>query len=161
MITEVIISFVLKAIDNALGTFKTIYLQKERYVLGAIFNSFATFFYLMAIVQVAKSNNIYSIIAMCVATFIGTYLPGLFIKKSERDKLYIFDITADDFSTGKTFADVIRSKNIAIKTTVSYDTEMNKVLSCKVYCSTKKESKTVNKLIPEKFKYHVYVPLSE
>lgn len=152
-------AFMLKLFDNALSTIKTIYLQKEKYVLGSIFNALSTFFYLIAVVQIAKSNDISSIIAMCVATFLGTLLPGIMIKKSERDKLYIYDVTAISFDEGKSFADEVRDTNIAIKTYVSYDDELNKVLSCKIYCTTKNESSVIDKLIPTDFKYHVYVPV--
>lgn len=156
-----LIAFVLKILDNGLSTAKTIYINKERYALGALLSSFSTFFYLVAIVQLTKDNSLKSIIAMCVATYVGTYLPGLLIKKSERDKLWIFDITANSFDEGKEFADKIREHNIAIKSYSSYDSDMNKVLSCKIYCSTKTESRIVNKFIPNKFKYNVYVPLED
>lgn len=156
----ILMAFILKLIDNALSTAKTIYLHKERYVLGATLNSASTFFYLVAIVQVAKSNDMFSIIAMCIATFIGTLLPGLIMKKSERDKLFIYDITTDDLDRGKSFADLIRENNIAITTHVSYDSEMDKVLSCKVYCPTKIESRLVDDLLePTGFKYNKYIPL--
>lgn len=158
---EPIIAFILKILDNGLSTAKTIYINKEKYFLGALLNAFSAFFYLVAIVQLTKSNSLESIIAMCVATFIGTYLPGILIKKSERDKLWIFDVTANSFNEGKEFADKIRELNIAIKTYSSYDTEMNKVLSCKVYCSSKFESKLVNRTIPKDFKYNIYVPLED
>lgn len=156
-----LIAFILKILDNGLGTAKTIYINKERYALGAFLNSFSTFFYLVAIVQLTKNNDMKSIIAMCVATFVGTYLPGLLIKKSERDKLWIFDVTANTLDRGKEFADIIRDNNIAIKTYTSYDTEMNKVLSCKIYCTSKNESRIVNSTIPQDFKYNVYVPMSD
>lgn len=159
MIFEIFSSFIIKAMDNGLSTFKTIYLQKENYIKGGVANALSTFFYLIGVVQITKSNSIFSIISMCVATFIGTILPGFMIKRSERDKLYIFDVTADDLYLGKYFADAIRKENIAIKTFSSYDTYMNKVLTCKVYCSTKEESRTVNKLMPKTFKYNVYSPL--
>ena len=158
---QIIVAFLLKLIDNALSTVKTIFLQKERYFLGAMFNALSTFFYLIAIVQIAKSNNLFSIVAMCIATFLGTYLPGILIKKSEREKLYIYDITANEFNAGKEFADEVRNTNIAIKSYVSYDDELNKVLSCKVYCTTRKESIVINNLIPDTFKYHIYVPIED
>lgn len=156
-----LIAFVLKILDNGLSTAKTIYINKERYVLGALLSAFSTFFYLVAIVQLTKNNDMKSIIAMCVATFIGTYMPGLLIKRSERDRLWIFDVTADSLDKGKEFADKIRKHNIAIKSYSSYDTDINKVLSCKVYCSTKSESRLVNKFIPKEFKYNIYVPLED
>lgn len=154
-------AFMLKLIDNALGTAKTIYINKEKYFVGAVFNALSTFFYLIAIVQIAKSDSLSSIIAMCIATFIGTFLPGIIIKKSERDKLYIYDITADNFSSGAIFADKVKKKNIPVKTYVSYDVNINKILSCKVYCTNKEESKIVNSLLPKEFKYHIYVPIND
>lgn len=159
MFFEILSSFLLKAIDNALSTIKTINLQKEKYFYGAFFNALSTFFYLVGVIQIAKSNSLLSVISMCVATFIGTYVPGVLIKKSERDKLYIFDITADDLTLGKYFADAIRKENIAIKTYSSYGSDMNKVLSCKVYCTTKNESRIVNTLMPKTFKYNIYSPI--
>lgn len=159
LLIEILKAFFLKAIDNSFSTFKTIYLQKEEYLIGSIFNSVGTFFYLLGVVQIAKSNGLASILSMCVATFIGTYIPGLIIKKSERDKLYIYEITASSFNEGKDFADTVRECNIAVKTNISYDSEKSKVLTCKTYCSTKYESKIVNKLIPQHFHYHIYTPL--
>lgn len=153
--------FILKLIDNMLATIKTVYMHKEKYFLSAIFNALSTFFYLIAIVKIAKSNDMFSIVAMCIATFIGTYLPGTLIKKSERDKLYIYDITTDNLDNGITFADNIRNVNIAIKTYISYDSDMNKVLSCKIYSVSKDESKIVNDLIPKEFKYHIYTSINE
>lgn len=156
---NILISFLLKAIDNGLSTAKTIYINKERYLIASLLNAFATFFYLFAIVQLTKSNSMANIIAMCVATFIGTLLPGVIFKKSEREKLYIFDISSDTLESGKEFADKIREYNIAIKTYKSYDKNKKKILSCKVYCTNKEESKIVDSLIGPNFKYNIYVPL--
>lgn len=159
MIIEILKAFVLKALDNSLGTCKTIYLQKEKYLIGGLFNAFSTFFYLLGVVQITKGNSIFSILSMCLATFLGTYIPGVLIKRSEKDKLYIYEITANTLEDGKIFADAIRELNIAIKTNTSYDTEMNKVLTCKVYCSNKQESKIVIDNISKDFHYHAYVPI--
>lgn len=155
----VVQAFILKLIDNGLSTLKTIFIQKEKYILGALSNAFSTLFYLIAIVQVAKSNDMFSIIAMCIATFLGTLIPGILIKKSERDKLYIYEITTTNFEAGKIFADELRDTNIAIHAHTTYDEDMNKVLVCKVYCSTKEESRIIDTLIPSNFRYHVYVPV--
>lgn len=159
MIIEIVQAFIVKIMDNGLGTFKTIYLNKEKYLLGALFSSLSTFFYLLGVVQVAKDSGFISIVTMCVATFVGTYLPGIFLKKTERDKLYIFEITASSLKEGKEFADSLRELNIAVKTDTARDSDLNKVLSCKAYCNNKNESRIVKELIPENFRHHVYVPL--
>ena len=151
--------FVLKIFDNGLSTARAIFINKEKYFLGAMLNAASTFFYLVALVELTKNSGMKSILSMCLATFIGTYVPGIMIKKSEREKLYIFDITADTLENGIKFADMIRESNIAVKTYSSYDTNMVKTLSCKAYCTTKEESKFINSRIPKSFKYHVYVPV--
>lgn len=155
---ELLIPFIIKAIDNALGSAKTIFMAKEKYFLGAIFNAGSFFFYSVALVQMIKSDSYSYILMMCLAVFIGTYIPGILVKKSERDKLYIYEITAPDVATGKTFADIIRRKNIAVKTSFAYDTKLNEVLCINVYCNTKEESKKVDSLIQPNFKYHKYEP---
>lgn len=160
---EVIIAFLLKMADNALSTVKTVFLTKGKYLLASIFAGISTLFYLLAIVRIASTNNIWSILAMCFATFLGTLLPCFIIKKSERDKLYIFDITSDTFENGKMFADVLRTKNVAVNTSVVYDRNLNRTLLCKVYCASKEQSKMVQELLRDKaeFKYNVYVPIEE
>lgn len=161
MIIQIVQAFIVKIMDNGLGTFKSIYLNKEKYFLGALFSALSTFFYLVGVVQVAKDSSYISIITMCIATFIGTLIPGLLIKKTERDKLWIFEITASSMEEGKEFADTLRELNIAVKTEISYDSDKIKVLSCKSYCNTKEESKIVKSLIPDSFHHHVYVPIQE
>ena len=161
---DIIIAFILRLLDNSLNTAKTVFISKEKYLYGAIFASASTFFYLIALVRVVKDNSIWSILAICLATLIGTYLPGNLIKRSEKDKLFIFDITGKTFEYGKEIADTLREANIAIRTELAYDHELEKTLVCKVYCQTKQESTQVIELLnnvnnKHKVKWHVYTPL--
>lgn len=158
---EMTIVFILKILDNALGTAKTVLISKEKYFSGSLFNALSFLFYTIAFSRALKDDSLSTAIAMCVAVFIGTYITGVVFKRSERDKLYIFDITSDTFQTGIAFADEIRDNNLAIKTYVTYDSNMNKTLSCKIYCMTREESKLVNSLIKPNFKFNVYTPIEE
>lgn len=157
---EILIVFLLKLLDNTLGTMKNIYLVREKFFFSSLFAALSTTIYMIAVVRMAKSDGILSIMAICAATFIGTLIPGLAVKKSEKEKLYIFDITADNMHSGKEFADILRSANIAIKTSVVYDKMMIKTLSIKAYCANREESKMVNEVIYPAFKYNVYAPMS-
>lgn len=158
---EIIFVFILKILDNALGTAKTVLISKEKYFSGSLFNALSFLFYTIAFSKALKDDSLFTTIAMCVAVFIGTYITGVVFKRSERDKLYIFDITSDTFASGIAFADEARENNLAIKTYVTYDSNMNKTLSCKVYCLTREESKIVNSLIKPNFKFNVYIPLED
>lgn len=157
---EILIVFLLKLLDNTLGTMKNIYLNRQKFFFSSLLAALSTTVYMIAVVRMAKSDGILSIIAICAATFIGTLIPGLVVKKSEKEKLYIFDITADNIDSGKEFADILRSANIATKTSVVYDKMMIKTLSIKAYCNSRAESKIVNEVISPTFKYNVYAPIS-
>ena len=135
---ELITTFILKLLDQAINTSKSIFIAKERYLLGSILNAISNFFYFIVIVRVAKSDDITTILAICLATFIGTYTSGKLIRKQEGDRL---------------------DNNIAIHTTTGYDKSMNKTLFCEIYCTTKEESRIVSNLIPNQFKYHIQNPI--
>ena len=160
---EIGIAFALKIADNTLGTFKTIFIAKGKYVMASVFNAASTMFYLLAIVRITSSNSFASMLAMCAATFLGTLLPSFLLKKTERDKLYIFDITADTMEAGFDFADTLRSSNIAVNTSPVYNKNMEKTLAIKAYCPSKESSRKVIELLEGKdnFKYNVYAPIEE
>lgn len=157
---EILIVFILKLIDNTLGTIKNILLIKEKFFSSSLLAALSTTVYMLMVVKMAKSDGILSIMAIFAATFIGTLIPGLVVKKSEKDKLYIFDITADNMDSGKEFADILRNANISTKTSIVYNNVMKKTLSIKAYCTNREESKVVNEFIHPDFKYNVYAPMS-
>lgn len=157
---EILIVFLLKLLDNTLGTMKNICLTREKFFFSSLLAALSTTVYMIAVVRMAKSNGILSIMAICAATFIGTLIPGIIFKKSEKEKLYIFDITADNMDSGEEFVDILRSANIATQTSIVYDNMMIKTLSIKAYCVNRAESTIVNEVIYPTFKYNVYAPMS-
>jgi hypothetical protein len=142
--------------DNALSTLKNIYLHKQKYFISSLFSSGGTFFYMVAMVNAIKDNSMWSIIAMCLATFLGSYIPAMIIEKREGDKLYVYDITTNSFEEGIEFSNTIRNMNIPIKTNTIYNEKKEKVIGAKVFCNTKAESSLVKELITD-YKYHAYV----
>lgn len=157
---EILIVFILKLIDNTLNTMKNIFLIKEKFLVSSLFAALSTAVYMVMVMKMSKADGVISIIAIFVATFMGTLIPGLAVKKTEKDRLYIFDITADDIDSGKEFADILREANIATKTSIAYNNVMDKTLSIQAYCSNKEESRMVNDNIFPAFKYNVYAPMN-
>lgn len=152
-----IITFLCKMADNALSTLKNIYLHKKNYFLSSFFSALGTFFYMVAIVNTIKDNSFGSIIMLCIATFLGSYLPGKYVESREDDKLYVFEITTIDFEEGLEFVRMLRDDmHMAIKSAPAFNNDGKKVIECKVYCSTKQESAMVKDLIRDGYKYHAY-----
>lgn len=154
---SMLITFLCKIADNALSTLKSIYLQKGRYLLSSMFNAIGTFFYMVAIVNAVKDNSLNSIISMCIATFLGSYLPAKLVEKMERDKLYVYDITSSSFEEGLELIDELKDLNVPFKSATIYNDKVEKVMEIKVFCSTKIESAMIKDILDEDYKYHAYV----
>jgi uncharacterized protein YebE (UPF0316 family) len=158
---EILIVFTLKLIDNTLNTMKNIFLIKEKFLVSSLLAALSTAVYMFMVMKMAKTDGLISIVAIFVATFIGTLLPGTVVKKTEKDRLFIYDITADNFNNGKKFADILREADIATKTSIAYNNEMDKTLSIQAYCSSRDESRLVNENISSTFKYNIYAPIKQ
>ena len=155
--SPMLITFLSKIADNALSTLKTIFLHKGKYFASSMFNAASTFFYMTAIVNTIKDSSFGSIIAMCVATFLGSYIPAKFVEKMEKDKLFVYEITTNTFEEGLELIDEIKDMNIPFKSSSIYNNELEKVMEIKIFCSTKIESAIIKDTINNNYKYHAYV----
>jgi uncharacterized protein YebE (UPF0316 family) len=150
--------FVLKLLDGVFSTLKNIFLIKGQFFLSALVSTIGTFFYLTMVVELAKATGVMATIVVCLANFIGTYVPSISMNKLEKDKLHVYNITSSTLEEGKSFADLVRKNNLAITTDGRRDENMEKVLFCEVYCKTREASKLLESLIPKSFKYNIQVP---
>lgn len=150
------ITFVAKMADNALSTLKNMCLHKGKYFASSMFNAASTFFYMTAIVNTIKDNSFGSIVALCIATFLGSYLPAKFVEKIEKDKLFVYEITTNSFEQGLDLIDEIKDMNIPFKSSTIYNNDSEKVIELKIFCSTKIESTMIKNVI-NNYKYHAYI----
>lgn len=134
------------------GTVKSIMLYKGKPFSSAMCSTLATAMYALSLLFMFRDNSIGGLIALCAATFIGSYLPAKAMDKLEKDKLYVYEITSNTLETGKEFADILRECNIPVSTLVIHDKNLNKVLFCKAYSQTKADSRIIKSLMPDTFK---------
>lgn len=146
----ILFEFGLKLIDSMLGTVKNILLIKDRGVLSSVVSGFATFFYMLILVDVRKAA------VVGAATAIGGMISFIVFKRFEKDKTWVFDIMPPSHEEGKIFADKAREMNLPIMTYHGF-TEDKKINLCsKIYSCSKEHSKLVEELIPEGFSYNIY-----
>lgn len=153
----IIFSFTL--LNNIFATCRTIFVAKEKYWLSSLAAGISCLFNSLALIKAVSSGNLIEISAMCIGTFIGNLIPGLIIKKTEKEKMYIFDITSDTLENGMSFAETIRDLNIPIRTTKVHNMQNEKTIVCKVYCQSKEESRIVKENIPNTFIWTIHVPI--
>lgn len=163
MTVELLIMFFLKLLDCTFGTLKNIFLFKNKHFWSALVFTISTYFYLTMLVSLSRNDSVAAKLLICLATFLGTYIPSKSMHKLDKrhDRLYIFDITSDTIENGKAWADHMRQRDLALKTDKARDQNMNKVLSIKIYCETRAQSKMVKALIPKEFNYNAYIPFEE
>ena len=161
---EIFISvFVMKFMDCALSTMKTVFLCKNKFFISSVLNSLAAALFIFVANSMAmapEDQKNWIALTVFLANLIGGYFPPKFLDRFEADKLFVYVITAENFDEGKNFADKLRELNIPVSTTVVYNQKNIKTLTCNAYCNTRKESKIVNNVIEEfseigKLKYHI------
>lgn len=152
---ELLTLFILKIIDNFLGTIKNILLIKNKSLLSSLINSISQFFYLILIVKMTKNSSTIGITVICIASFIGTFIPQLIFDKCSKDKVFVYAITPNNKEDGKILADTLRYNNIAVQTYTGFNDSKEKILCIKAFSETKSESVLLEGLIPNNYKYHV------
>lgn len=157
--------FAFKSLDCTFNTIKTVYMQNNKYFLGAVFNAVSAGFFNISVLITGNieitMQTIITTLAICMATFFATWLPAAWMKRREPDQMYIYEITSDGMENGKAFADMLLENNIPIKTAKAYINK-KKVLNIKAFS----ESKTTSRFIERKlasskysnFDWNAYIP---
>lgn len=158
----IVITFLLKFFDCALGTIKNVFLIKEKYLLSSICSSLSAMLFIFVADIMANSNSDDKfVIAVIVflANLSGSYFPPKFLDKIESDRLFIYIMTADNLDNGFKLADTLRQLNIPVSTTIVYNDKLEKTVSITAYSKSKEQSNIIvfqlNQVFNGHFKYHV------
>lgn len=153
-----IIVFILKFLDCALSTTKTVFLVKNQFFISSIFNSVSAALFIFvadAMANAPSEQKLWIALVVFLANLTGGYLPPKLIDRFEADKLFVYVVTPDSFENGQAFADLLRAHNIPVSTNVTYDDKLNKVLSVKAYAQSKQESKIISCFLDNNMKWHI------
>lgn len=152
----------MKFMDCSLSTLKTILLCKNKFLLSSILNSTAALLFVFvadAMANAPSDQKWLIAIAVFFANLTGGYFPPKILDRAEKDRLFCYVVTSKDLEQGKILADKLRELNIPVSTTISYGgcSELEKQLTCNVYCAERKQSKIVDSFIQnnDNFKYHI------
>ena len=136
---ELIVIFVSKLLDCTFGALKTSFFIRNKFIISAMCASFSTVFFILSI----KQSGLFAYIAIFIATFLGNYFPPVVIKKLEKDKLFVYEITADTFERSLNFAETLRELNIPVNTTKIRDKYGERNLTCTCYAVSKEISNII------------------
>jgi uncharacterized protein YebE (UPF0316 family) len=147
--------FILKLIDCALGTLKNVFIIKNKNLLASLTVSFSSFFFYLGVVRLTEVKGYLGISIVSLAVFLGSYITLFTMDKLEKERIFVFNITASSFDEGLSFIETLKENSFKVLSHKGYDKHGNKTLSMKVFSYSKDESTLLYGLMPVGFKYYI------
>lgn len=141
--------FLAKVLDNALGTAKTILIQRNRCLLAGIALGLSNFIYMYITKDVVTSDSMLTLVIVSIASGVGCCLVMKFDDKFSKDKAYINVIMSDDKEAMKQFRMFLASHKISNEIKDSYTLDWEPTFSITVFAETKEQSKLIDKYLTE------------
>lgn len=148
-ILNLVLLFVIKVIDNILGTSKTILIQQNKGILAALSVVISQIIFYKLIDAVGDSENDLTMYVVSIASGFGTYLAVKLNDKFSKEKTYVNVILSDNREAMEDLLGYLRKNKITNLTTDAYTKDWKKTLSITAYAETKEQSKLLDKYIAE------------
>ena len=139
--------FIVKVIDNILGTSKTILVQKNKGVLAAITVVISQVIFYKLIDAVGNSNSDLTMYAIAVASGVGTYLAVKLNDKFSKERTFVNVILSDNREAMEELREYLRKHKITNLATEAFTKEWEKTIAITAYAETKEESRLLDKYI--------------
>lgn len=142
--------FIAKMLDNALGTAKTILVQRNRCGLAGIALTLSNYIYFCITKNIVTNDSDLAIIVVSIASGVGCCLAMLLNNHLSKDRTFVNVIMSDDKEAMHHFRDFLAEHHITNVATDSYTRDWNtRTITITAYAETKKESMLINQYIEE------------
>ena len=149
-IIHLAVLFVAKMFDNALGTAKTILVQRNRCFLAGIALILSNYIYFCITKNIVTANGDLAILVVSVASGVGCWLAMALNNRLSKDKTYVNVIMSDDKEAMQQLRDFLAEHHITNVATDSYTLDWNtKTITITAYAETKQQSMLINRYIAE------------
>ena len=146
-VLNLVVLFVVKVIDNILGTSKTILVQKNKGVLAAITVVISQVIFYKLIDAVGNSDSDLTMYAIAVASGVGTYLAVKLNDKFSKERTFVNVILSDNREAMEELREYLREHKITNLATEAFTKEWNKTIAITAYAETKEESRLLDAYI--------------
>ena len=150
------ILFVAKMMDNALGTAKTILVQRSRCLLAGIALALSNYIYFCITRNIVTTDSNLAILVVSIASGVGCCLAVALNNRLSRERTFVNVIMSDDLDAMRQFRDFLAERHITNVAADSYTLDWSvKTITITAYAETREESMLINRYIensPLKFK---------
>ena len=142
--------FAAKMLDNALGTAKTILVQRNRCFLAGIALILSNYIYFCITKNIVTADSDLAILVVSVASGVGCWLAMVLNNRISKDRTYVNVIMSDDLEAMRQFRDFLAEHHITNVATDSYTLDWStKTITITAYAETKDDSTLINRYIQE------------
>lgn len=149
--------FFAKMFDNALGTTKTILIQRNKWIFAGLSVMLSDFIYFWVTKRIVSADSNLVILIVALAGGIGCSLACLVSDRISKDRTYVNVIMSDDLDAMKAFRDFLAKHHITNVASDTYTLDWNrKTISITAYTETKAENRLIKEYIKDsqlKFKH--------
>lgn len=140
--------FVAKVFDNALGTAKTILVQRNQCVLAGLALGLSNFIYLSITKDIVTTDSTLALVVVSIASGVGCCLAVAFNNKFSKEKTYVNVIMSDDKEEMMKLRDFLAENKITNVASDSYTMDWErKTLTITAYAETKSQSRLIDEYI--------------
>ena len=148
--------FFMKMLDNALGTAKTILIQRNRCFLAGVSLGLSNFLYLCITKNIVSADSNLALIVVSVASAVGCWIAIVASNRLSKDRTYVNVIMSDNKAAMQDLRDFLALHHITNVAADSYTLDWNtKTITVTAYADTKDQSRLINEYLansPLKFK---------
>ena len=156
MIIHLAVLFVAKMLDNALGTAKTILVQRNRCLLAGLALALSNYIYFCITKNIVSSDSDLAIVVVSFASAVGCWIAMALNNRISKDRTYVNVIMSDNKEAMKEFRDFLAQHHITNVANDSYTLDWStKTITITAYAETKVQSRLIDTYIensPLKFK---------
>ena len=140
--------FIAKVVDNALGTTKTIMIQRSRWVIAGFAVVLSDFIYFSITKRVITADNSLAMLVVSLAGGVGCSLACFVNEKLSKDRTYVNVIMSDDLEEMKRFRDFLADHHITNVASDSYTLNWDKkTITITAYAEKKADSRLINQFM--------------
>lgn len=140
--------FVAKVFDNALGTAKTILVQRNQCILAGLALGLSNFIYLSITKDIVTTDSTLALVVVSIASGVGCCLAVAFNNKFSKEKTYVNVIMSDNKEEMMKLRDFLAENKITNVASDSYTIDWErKTLTITAYAETKSQSRVIDKYI--------------
>ena len=141
--------FIIKVIDNILGTIKSIATYKEMKILSSVLVVVSQLIFYLVVSKVINDNSMLMILIVSISAGIGNYVAFVLNDKFKKDVKYTMVLTSSDIDDVKNFCTYLTEHKIKHVANSGFDRAMERTIHIIAFSKTKAESRLIEKYLKE------------